>query len=295
MSLTGQIKQNISISLILIILMSGIIVGIGYIFDVHYAYHGFLTGMAIIFATFTSIGSYWYSDRLILSLTEAREASFSEYTYLHNITEGLSIAAGIPKPKLFIIDDPAANAFATGRSPANGIIVVSTGLLNLLNRQEIEGVIAHEIGHIKNYDVLLGTIAAVLVGSVVILRDVILRFGFRRGTRRGRGGNPMLLIIGVLLLILAPFFMTLIKFAISRQREFLADTTSAFLTRYPDGLISALEKLEINKKIPLFSSEAMAHLYIINPFSQSFDQIYLLSTHPPIEARILRLKSIRGL
>jgi len=295
MSLTGQIKQNISISLVLVILMSGIIVGIGYIFDVHYAYHGFLTGMAIIFATFTSIGSYWYSDRLILSLTEAREASFSEYTYLHNITEGLSIAAGIPKPKLFIIDDPAANAFATGRNPANGVIVVSTGLLNLLNRQEIEGVIAHEIGHLKNYDVLLGTIAAVLVGSVVILRDMILRFGFRRGARRGRGGNPILLIIGVLLLILAPFFMTLIKFAISRQREFLADATSAFLTRYPDGLISALEKLETNKKIPLFASEAMAHLYIINPFSQSFDQIYLLSTHPPIEARVLRLKSIRGL
>ncbi|MBT9130821.1 MAG: Protease HtpX [candidate division WS2 bacterium] len=295
MSLTGQIRQNISISLILVMLMSGIIVGIGYIFDFYYGYHGFLTGMAVVFASITSVGSYWYSDKLVLSLSAAREAPYSEYRYLHNITEGLAIAAGIPKPKLFIIDDPAANAFATGRNPANGVIVVSTGLLNLLNRQEIEGVIAHEIGHLKNYDVLLGTIAAVLVGSVVILRDVILRFGFRKGVKRGRGGNPLLLIIGVLLLILAPFFMTLIKFAVSRQREFLADATSAYLTRFPDGLIKALEKLEANKKIPLFTSEAMAHLYIVNPFSQSFDQIYLLSTHPPIEARVLRLKSIRGL
>ncbi len=297
MSLSSQIRQNVIISLILIFFMFLLIVGVGYFLDVGGEFHGVITTISLGMAIFFSLGSYLYSDKIALSITGAREASYEEFRYLHNATEGVAIAAGIPKPRVYVIDDLSPNAFATGRDPKRSAIAVTTGLLKILDRQELEGVIAHEISHIRNYDILLATIAAVLVGAVVIMRDIVLRMSFRGSSRRrGKGGgNAVVLIVGLILLILAPIFMTLIRLAISRQREFLADSTSALLTRYPEGLVQALEKLEEHKQPMRSSTEAMAHMFIVNPFSKGIDLEGLFSTHPSIASRILRLRSIRGL
>ncbi|MEM4663107.1 MAG: zinc metalloprotease HtpX [Candidatus Diapherotrites archaeon] len=252
--------------------------------------------VAFIIALIGSFFSYYYSDKIVLAISGARPVSHEENPYLYHLVEGLAIAAGIPTPKCYIIEDTAPNAFATGRNPENAVICVTTGLLKKLNRAELEGVIAHEMSHIKNYDIRYMTIVAVLVGTVVLLSDWMLRafvWGGDRSRSRGRGSG-LIIIIAIVAAILAPIIATLIKLALSRQREYLADADAAALTRYPEGLASALEKLASDKEPLEAANRATAHLYIVNPLKSDVGSkiASLFSTHPPIEERIKRLRSM---
>lgn len=254
---------------------------------------------AFIIAVLMTIGSYYGSDKIVLAVSRARPVSREEYPYLYNVVEGLAIAAGLPKPRCYIINDTAPNAFASGRNPENSVIVVTTGLLEKLNRAELEGVIAHEMSHIKNYDVLVQTLAVVMVGVVVLLSDWILRsFFWGSGRRRSsdkQGGNAgsILIVVALVLAVLAPFFAQLLKLAVSRKREYLADANGALLTRYPPGLASALRKLSADKEPLEAANKATAHLYIVNPLKDIKGKINVMfSTHPPIEKRIEALENM---
>lgn len=271
-----------AISLLLFI----VVFAIGYWFEL-----GWISvPVAFLVVFFTNYYAYYNSDKIILSINGIREPTKEEYPYLINVVEGLSIAGGIPVPKIFVIDDPSPNAFATGRDPQNSAIAVTTGLLEKLNRLELEGVIAHEISHIRHYDMRLQTISAVMVGLIVILGDA-LRRSFHWG-RRGRGskkGGDIVALIAVLIAILSPILATLLRFALSRQREYMSDAGSAMLTRYPEGLASALEKIA-RDPLPVKRANSMtAPLYIVNPLDKSWGE-NLLSTHPPVEERIRRLR-----
>ncbi|MFQ6083120.1 MAG: zinc metalloprotease HtpX [Candidatus Aminicenantia bacterium] len=256
--------------------------------------------LAVIIAGVATFGSYYYSNRIVLAISRARPVKKEEYPYLYNVVEGLAIAAGLPKPQCYIIQDSAPNAFATGRNPKNSVIVVTTGLLEKLNRAELEGVIAHEMAHIKNYDILLGTVTVVMVGVAALLSDWILRTFFwsggrRKGGRRGgrRNAGLILILIGLILAILAPLISQLIRLAISRRREFLADASGAMLTRYPPGLISALKKLDSDSEPLEAANKATAHLYIVNPLKDIKGKVNkLFGTHPPIEERIAALEKM---
>lgn len=255
---------------------------------------------ATIIAVVMTVGSYYASDKIVLAVSRARPATKEEYPYLYNVVEGLAIAAGLPKkPRCYIINDTAPNAFASGRNPENSVIVVTTGLLEKLNRAELEGVIAHEMSHIKNYDVLVQTLAVVMVGVVVLLSDWILRSflwgGGRRKSSDKQGGNAgaILIVVALLLAVLAPLFAQLLKLAVSRKREYLADANGALLTRYPPGLASALKKLAADKEPLEAANKATAHLYIVNPLKDIKGKMNVLfSTHPPIEKRIEALEKM---
>jgi heat shock protein HtpX len=254
---------------------------------------------AIIIAVLMTIGSYYGSDKIVLAASRARPVKKEEFPYLYNVVEGLAIAAGLPKPRCYIINDSAPNAFASGRNPENSVIVVTTGLLDKLNRAELEGVIAHEMSHIKNYDILVQTLAVVMVGVVVLLSDWILRSFFWGGGRRRssdkQGGNAgsILIVVALVLAILAPLFAQLLKLAVSRKREFLADANGALLTRYPPGLASALKKLSADREPLEAANKATAHLYIVNPLKDIKGKMNVLfSTHPPIEKRIEALENM---
>jgi len=246
--------------------------------------------LIILFALF----SYSASSSIVLKISNAREVKKQEYPFLFHTVEGLSIAAGIPKPKCCVIDDTATNAFATGNKPENSVIVVTTGLLKALNRLELEGVVAHEMSHIKNYDTKLMTIAVVFVGIVALLSDLILRNFFYRRREHGHGRLGLFLVIfAALLAIFAPVIAQLLKFAVSREREFLADASGAMLTRYPEGLASALEKISKNPEPLEAANKATAHLYIINPLKNYHTFLNsLFSTHPPMEERVKRLRAM---
>jgi len=241
---------------------------------------------------------YHNSDKIALSSTGSVPANPDEFRMLHNVVEEVSLAAGIPKPKVYITPSPAPNAFATGRNPQNASLSVSTGLLQIMNRQELQGVIAHEIAHIRNYDMLLMTVVAAIGGMIILLRDFFLRSllwgGRRRDSRRGGGqAGAILIIIGLVLAIIAPIFVALIRAAISRQREYLADASGAYITRYPQGLADALTKLRDAYKPLERASQSNAHLFIANPFGKDRINVSgLFSTHPPLEQRIERLHSI---
>ncbi len=256
------------------------------------------TGIFIAFflSILYSVGGYYFSDKLVLAATGAKEVKQSEYPHLFHTVEGLAIAAGIPKPKLYIIDDPSPNAFATGRDPEHSAIAVTKGLVELMNREELEGVLAHEMSHIQNYDIRFGTIAVVLVGMVGIISNLFFRymwfFGGNRNRDSGRGGNSLemiVLVLGLLFMILAPIAAQLVRLAISRKREFMADASGAKLTRNPDGLASALEKLGKAKQ-PLKVPESAAPLFIVNPFAGKFTGLF--STHPPLEERVKALRAM---
>jgi heat shock protein HtpX len=244
-------------------------------------------------------GSYWYSDRIVLSMSRARPVDRDREPYLVNLVEGLSIAAGLPQPKAYVIDDPAPNAFATGRNPDNAAIAVTTGLMEKLDRAELEGVVAHELAHIKNYDTLIQTMAAVLAGTVVLLSDWMIRSFFwgrnrRRSDQGGGGAQIIFVLIGLALAILAPLFAALIQMSISRKREYLADANGALLTRYPPGLASALRKIAADSNRLSVANKATESLYIYNPlrdYSRG-GMNALFNTHPPIEDRIERLEGM---
>lgn len=256
----------------------------------------FAVVIAFILAVLMSIGSYYYSDKIVLKLSGAREATKEEQRLLVNLMEGLTVASGLPMPKLYVIEDSAPNAFATGRDPKHGVIVVTTGILQKLDRSELEGVLAHELSHIKNYDIRFMTLVSIMVGFVVLLSDFFLRSMFWGGGNRseGRGGgSAWLMIIGILLVLLAPLVGTLIKLSVSRKREFLADASAVQLTRYPQGLASALEKLEKDTEPLEAANKATAHLYIVNPLKDTKVWLKgLFATHPPIEERVKRLREM---
>lgn len=249
--------------------------------------------IGMIFSLFFSIAyitvTYFASDRIVLSLAGAREAQKGEFPYLVNVVEGLAIAAGIPMPKIYVVDDPSPNAFAVGVSPEKASVAFTTGLLSSLSRAELEGVAAHEISHIKNLDSRMATLAVVMVGLIAILSEIGLRsmvFGRGQGGSRGRGGG-FLAIVGFLVILLAPLIAQLVRLALSRQREYLADATGAQLTRYPEGLASALEKIG-KAGIPVkHASETTAPLYFANPLSAG-----IFATHPPLEERVKRLRGM---
>jgi heat shock protein HtpX len=241
---------------------------------------------------------YYNSDKLALTFSGARPAAPDQYFQLHNIVEEVSIAAGIPKPKVYIIPDPMPNAFATGRNPKNASLAVTEGLLQIMNREELQGVIAHEMSHIKNYDILLMTIAAIIGGLIILFKDIFLRsmlFGGRSRSRSSQKGNSaaLFMIIGLVLAIVAPILVLLIRSAISREREYLADASGAYILRYPGGLASALAKLGNYKGKMQNTSDATAHLYIANPLGKDRLSVSnLFSTHPPLEKRIRRLNEL---
>ena len=266
-----------------------------------------IAGLIIAFAVAgaSSLFAYWKSDAVALRMSRARPADPVEYARLHNLVEGLCIAAGLPKPRVYVIDDPAPNAFATGRDPRHAAIAVTTGLLEKMNRVELEGVLAHELSHVKNYDILVSTLAVTMVGVIVLLSDWTLRFlwwggGRRRGNRDSGGGGPAaaLAIVGFVLLLLSPLIAQLMQFAVSRRREALADVSGVALTRYPPGLISALEKLREDTTVVHSSSRATAHLWIESPLARDPSEgrlsrlNRLFDTHPPLEERIAALKEL---
>lgn len=289
-----HISSNLWRSRVLIVLFVAILVGMGYLFTEVTGYPEILP-LAVVFAVLSAIGSYYYSDKIVIAMSRARPATREEYAHLVNSVEGLALAAGIPVPKIYVIDDTAPNAFATGRDPKHAVIAVTTGLLQKLNRVELEGVIAHEMAHIKDYDIRLMTLVAVLAGTVVLLSDWMMRSFWWGGGRRRRqnGGGLIVLLIALVAAILAPIVATLIQLAISRRREFLADAQGAMLTRYPEGLASALEKIAADTEPLEVANKATAHMYIVNPLKDISGTLNsLFSTHPPIEERVRRLREM---
>jgi heat shock protein HtpX len=301
-------KSALLVSLFIVIILAiGFLVG--YIWGFSYAIFGLV--VAAIIATVMALVSYYNSDKIALSSAAAKQVTREEFPYYVNTVEGLAIAAGIPPPRTYIIESPAMNAFATGRDPQHAAIAVTTGMLEGCNRLELEGVLAHEMSHIGNYDIRLMCMVVVLVGLLVIFADVVVRmifwrgmFGDRRsGTGGGEGGGMVqlvILVVGLVFLILSPIIGQLLQLSISRKREYLADATGAKLTRYPEGLASALEKLTVEARPFPRTSKATAHLFIVEPFkkeAQSDKRVRsnLWSTHPPIEERIRRLRQMSGM
>lgn len=300
-----RISANVRKSYLLIAAFIVLVAAIGWLF-------GYVTGVghwglaaAVIVAVLMTWGSYFNSDKIALSMSRARPADGRAHLQLHNIVEGLSIAAGLPKPRVYIIQDDAPNAFATGRDPEHAAVAVTTGLVQKMNRSELEGVVAHELSHIKNRDTLVMTLAVTLVGVVVLLADWMLRalwWGGHDRDERGGGAGAAIALVGVVLLVVAPLFAQLLHFAISRQREFLADADAVFLTRYPDGLVSALRKLQLDQTAVRSASRATAHLWIESPLSvertpgergatgMGARLNRLFETHPSIESRIAALQ-----
>jgi len=257
--------------------------------------------LAVVVAMGMAAVGYYASDKIVLGISRARPVTKDEFPYLYNVVEGLAIAAGIPAPRCYVIDDTAPNAFAAGRKPETAVICVTTGILEKLKRVELEGVIAHEMSHIKNYDVRLQTLVVVMAGVVALLSDWMLRSflwgGGRRRGGRSRGGSGgaggILILVGLALAVLSPFIATIIQLAVSRKREFLADASSAMLTRYPAGLASALRKISADTEPLEAANKATAHLYIVNPLKNIKSGVNkLFSTHPPIEERIAALEKM---
>ena len=253
-----------------------------------------LVGIAFILAGLMSIGSYYYSDKLVLATSGAKEIKKEQYPEYFRTVENLSIGAGLPMPKVYIMEDNSPNAFATGRDPKHSVVCATTGLLNMMTEAELEGVIAHELSHVKNYDVRLMGVVAILVGFIAILSDLFIRVTFFSDSDDNKG-SAIFMIVALVLAILSPIAATLIQLSVSRKREYLADASGVLLTRYPEGLASALEKLEKDHTPPRVASNATAHLFIENPFdNKKVKNLFtgLFNTHPPLEERIKILRSM---
>ena len=275
-----------------------VVVGIGWVFSQVYGDSSFVV-IAVVFSLFMNFFSYWFSDKIVLAMSGAHPIEREENLELYRIVENLCITAGLKMPKIYMINDPSPNAFATGRNEKHSAVAVTSVLLQILNKNELEGVIAHELSHIGNKDILISTIVVILVGFVALMSDFFLRAQFFRGRRDDREGGGqaqmIMMLVGIILAILTPIIAKLIQLAISRKREFLADASGALLTRYPEGLASALEKIS-NSQIPLRrTNKATAHLYISSPLKGGQATSWLgrlFMTHPPAEERIMALRGL---
>jgi heat shock protein HtpX len=300
MSITSQIDANKNKTFMIMTAFTAFVVILGYVLGQALGYGNSWMYIAVIFSVISSFSSYYFGDQIVLVMSGARPADRDRDFDFFTVAENLSIAAGLPKPRLYVIDDNAMNAFATGRDPEHAVVCATSGLLARLDRREIEGVIAHELSHIKNYDTRLMAVVAVLVGTIAFLADMFIRnlwWGGGRKRDRENSGNlgAIFLIVGIVLAIISPLIATVIQLAISRKREFLADATGAYLTRYPEGLASALAKLADDQEVLHSASNATAHLYITNPFKdKNFGAWFsgLFDTHPPILERIKILRSM---
>jgi heat shock protein HtpX len=290
-----QIAANKRRSFALMFLFVIFLLFLGWVFGEAYSAGTLGLIIALFISLLITFITFYSGDKMLLSISHVRPVDRKENPYLANVVEGLAIAAGVPTPKAYIIEDSAPNAFATGRDPKNSSIAVTTGLLEKMNRLELEGVIGHEMSHIKNYDIRYAMLVAILVGTVALVSDWMRRSFFFRGrrNRRGGAGGGIITVIALLLAILAPIIAQLIRLAISRQREYLADANGALLTRYPEGLASALEKISKDTEPLGVANKATAHLYIINPLLDHRGKLNdLFSTHPPVEERIRRLRAM---
>ena len=299
--LRAQVAGNKRRSIYLMAGFALLITGVVAAFDLAFAGGPILIAIAVVVVLAIVWASYFYSDKLAIAAAHAREASPDEYRQFHNVIEELCIGAGLPKPRLYVIDDAAPNAFATGRNPTHAAVAVTTGLLEIMEREELEGVLAHELSHIRNYDILVATIAVTLVGFVALLSDFGLRmliFGGRRRDDKSDTGIYVL-ALSIVFIILAPFAAKAMQFAISRRRESLADVSGVLITRNPEGLIAALEKLRDNTTIIAHAPAATAHMWIESPLDKQSKGAHgwfnrLFETHPPIEDRIAALEEVAG-
>ena len=294
-TLYTQQDSNIRKTWLLMTVFLVVVIGLGWFFGYYFQNPDILIIFAI-FAIVMNITAYWFSDKITIGLAGAKAVTKEQAPDLYNIVENLAITAGLPMPKIYVINDPSPNAFATGRDAKHAALAVTSGLLQIMDKNELQGVIAHELSHVGNRDMLVSTVAVVLAGFVSIVADIFLRstfFGWGgRGSRDGGEGGAILMIVGIVLAILAPIAATLIQLAISRKREYLADASGALLTRYPEGLASALQKIQQYGAPMKRQSTAIAHLYIANPegsgrFAKKIGNLF--STHPPIADRIKAL------
>ncbi|MBI4096681.1 MAG: zinc metalloprotease HtpX [Candidatus Levybacteria bacterium] len=299
MNIYSQISANKTKTWLIIILFVVFITTILFVYGKASGYGLSYAGIGLIISGIMTFASYYYSDKMVLGMSGAKQIAKRDNPQLFRIVENLCIGSGIPMPKIYIINDSAINAFATGRDPKHSVVCVTTGILDRLNKVELEGVIAHELSHVRNYDIRLMSIVVILVGLVALLADFFMRSLWYGGGRRERSdrGNAqgIFLMIGIAMAILSPLIATLIQLAVSRKREFLADASGALLTRYPEGLASALEKIAKDKEPLEAANNATAHLYIANPFKGKITGSWfanLFNTHPPIEERIKILRSM---
>lgn len=298
MNIYSQITANKFKTWLTIILFIVFITTVLYIYGQATGYGLSFVGIALILSGLMSFGGYYYSDKIILGMSNAKQVSKKSSPEFYRTVENLCIGTGLPMPKLYVINDSAPNAFASGRDPKHAIVCATTGILEKLNKAELEGVLAHELSHIKNYDIRLMAIVVVLVGLVALLADFFMRSLWFSGHRRDRGSNNaqgIFLIVGIALAILSPIIAMLIQLAISRKREFLADASGVLITRYPEGLAMALEKISKDREPLEVANNATAHLYIINPFKGKISSNWfagIFNTHPPIEERIKMLRSM---
>ncbi|PIR77376.1 MAG: zinc metalloprotease HtpX [Candidatus Magasanikbacteria bacterium CG10_big_fil_rev_8_21_14_0_10_38_6] len=290
----SQIEANKRKTSILIAMFLAIIIGLAWFLDYAYGYGYGIVVFAVIFSVVTTLVSYYHGDKVALASTGAKHIEKNDNPYVYRMVENLCITAGVPVPKIYIIPSPALNAFATGRDPEHASIALTNGIIDALENEELEGVIAHELSHIRNYDIRVMTIVVVLVGTLALLADWFFRirlFGGGRSSDRRGEGNGILMLVGFALLLVSPLVGELIKLAISRKREYLADASGALLTRYPEGLARALEKISQSTTPLATANSATAHLFISNPFKKkAFSS--LLSTHPPTEDRIKKLRKM---
>lgn len=291
-----EVSKNKAYSVLLVFIFLIFIIGLGWFAAQMYNAPGILY-IAVIFSTVSALISYYFSDRITLSISGAQQIDLKANPELYRIVENLTITAGLPMPRVYIIDDTAMNAFATGRNPKNAVVCVTTGLLSRLNKTELEGVLAHELSHIGNYDIRFMTLVVVLVGIITLLADWMLRFSFFGGGDDNDNKNPIFMIVGLVLIIISPIVAMLIQLAVSRKREFLADASGALLTRYPEGLASALEKIAADHEPLEAANKATAHLYISNPLKDHKGDgqswfASLFNTHPPIAERVKRLREM---
>lgn len=299
MTITSQIRSNVTRTYVFMTLFVVFVVGAAYVMGNALGYGNSWLFIAVVLSVISSLASYYWGDKMVLAMSGARPADRQRDFDFFTVTENLAIAAGLPKPKLYVIDDTAMNAFATGRDHQHAVVCATTGILTRLDRRELEGVIAHELSHIKNFDTRLMAVVAVLVGTIAFLADMFMRTLWWGGGRRNRDSNNdlggILLVVGIILAILSPIIATMIQLAVSRKREFLADASGAYLTRYPEGLAKALEKLSKDKEVLEAATNATAHLFITNPFKgKDFGAWFsgLFDTHPPIAERIKILRSL---
>lgn len=297
MNIYSQISANRWKTWLIVVLFVTFITTILFIYGKATGYGLSYAGVGLIIAGVMSFASYYYSDKMILGMSNAKQIRKGDNPHLFRIVENLCIGSGIPMPKIYIINDTATNAFATGRDPKHSVVCVTAGILDKLNKTELEGVIAHELSHIRNYDIRVMSIVVILVGLVALMADFFMRSLWFGGGRRSDRSNAqgIFLIIGIILAILSPLIATLIQLAVSRKREFLADASGALLTRYPEGLASALAKITKDREPLEAANNATAHLYISNPFKSKMSRHWftnLFNTHPPIEDRIKILRSM---